>query len=160
MMDAARACVALGEDLHVVDELPAGITIADDKVAVLHLYEEEEEGAGADVTTLVTRHPGLIEVIGHIFEGLWRASTPVLLQEADRDGRSNEQELLLSYLSTGMKDDAMARALGVSPRTLARRMRELLDDLGVQTRFQAGLKLGMQHPSMGDGQEASADDGG
>lgn len=38
------------------------------------------------------------------------------------------------------KDESIARQTGLSIRTLRRRMRRLLDLLGAQTRFQAGMQ--------------------
>lgn len=46
---------------------------------------------------------------------------------------------LLTMLSAGLKDEAIARQLAVSSRTVGRRVAELMDALGARTRFQAGL---------------------
>ncbi|MFD1936887.1 hypothetical protein ACFSKW_35995 [Nonomuraea mangrovi] len=42
-------------------------------------------------------------------------------------------------LAAGLKDEAVVRRLGVSLRTVHRRVSELTDRLGARTRFQAGL---------------------
>jgi DNA-binding NarL/FixJ family response regulator len=47
----------------------------------------------------------------------------------------------MALLIAGLTDTASARHLGVSLRTVQRRVAALLDELGVQTRFQAGAKL-------------------
>lgn len=41
-----------------------------------------------------------------------------------------------------MKDIPIARQLGVSPRTVTHRIRKLREGLAVETRFQAGFRLG------------------
>ena len=41
-------------------------------------------------------------------------------------------------LAAGMSDVAMARQLGVSPRTVRRRTRKVLERLAASTPFQAG----------------------
>lgn len=46
---------------------------------------------------------------------------------------------VLSQLLTGATDVAASKRLGMSPRTFSRRVSELLDYLGVSTRFQAGV---------------------
>jgi DNA-binding NarL/FixJ family response regulator len=46
---------------------------------------------------------------------------------------------LLTLLAAGAKDETIARQLGVSPRTVTRRVGELLDQLGARTRFHAGV---------------------
>ena len=47
---------------------------------------------------------------------------------------------LLALLASGLKDDAIARQLGLSTRTMRRRIRNLLDDLAAANRFQAGVQ--------------------
>ena len=47
---------------------------------------------------------------------------------------------MLDLLQMGMKDESIARQLGVSLRTVRRRIADLMDDLGASTRFQAGAE--------------------
>ncbi|MGH4002765.1 MAG: response regulator transcription factor, partial [Pseudonocardiaceae bacterium] len=47
---------------------------------------------------------------------------------------------LLRMFSQGLKDDAIARALGISSRTLRRLMTEVMRKLGATSRFQAGAR--------------------
>jgi DNA-binding NarL/FixJ family response regulator len=47
-------------------------------------------------------------------------------------------------LAAGLKDEAIARQLGVSLRTIHRRTGDLLDRLGARTRFQAGMQAARQ----------------
>ncbi|WP_323184895.1 LuxR C-terminal-related transcriptional regulator [Streptomyces sp. NBC_00193] len=49
-----------------------------------------------------------------------------------------EDRLLLALLVSGLKDEAIARQLGWSVRTMRRRMSRLHDQLGAANRFQAG----------------------
>ena len=63
--------------------------------------------------------------------------------EGEEQGSSEldaEDRRLLTLLSAGLKDDAIARQLGTSPRSLRRRLRHLLDELNAETRFQAGAQ--------------------
>ncbi len=46
---------------------------------------------------------------------------------------------ILAQLLTGATDATASQRLGMSPRTFSRRVSELLDYLGVQSRFQAGV---------------------
>ena len=48
--------------------------------------------------------------------------------------------LLLAQLADGAKDEQIARKLDVSLRTVRRRIAALMTDLGVDTRFQAGVE--------------------
>ncbi|MEV0402233.1 LuxR C-terminal-related transcriptional regulator [Actinoallomurus sp. NPDC050550] len=53
---------------------------------------------------------------------------------------TEDDRRLLDLLLAGMKDDAIARQLGLSTRTMRRRMKNLLDLLGADNRFQAGTQ--------------------
>ncbi|WP_066042055.1 helix-turn-helix domain-containing protein [Herbiconiux solani] len=53
-----------------------------------------------------------------------------------------EERALIALMAVGMKDDAIARQLQISPRTLRRRSQELMLELEATTRFQAGLEAG------------------
>jgi DNA-binding NarL/FixJ family response regulator len=61
---------------------------------------------------------------------------------APRKG-SEEQEdedvRLVRLLGLGLKDESIARHLGCSLRTVRRRVAQLMDGYGVQTRFQLGV---------------------
>ena len=47
---------------------------------------------------------------------------------------------ILSLLTVGASDQVVARQLGVSVRTVERRVRYLTEHLGAATRFQAGVQ--------------------
>ena len=53
---------------------------------------------------------------------------------------AGDQRLLLGQLAGGAKDEQIARALGLSVRTVRRRVAELLVELGAESRFQAGVE--------------------
>ncbi|WP_248962429.1 helix-turn-helix domain-containing protein [Sphaerisporangium perillae] len=52
---------------------------------------------------------------------------------------------VLALPAAGLQDDAIARQLDVSLRTVQRRVRFLCDRLGARTRFQAGLFAARQN---------------
>ncbi|MEW1861253.1 hypothetical protein AB0399_12895 [Streptomyces sp. NPDC088194] len=59
------------------------------------------------------------------------------------DTAASEDGRLLSLLLAGLTDKASARQLGVSQRTVQRRVAALLDSLGARTRFQAGARFAL-----------------
>lgn len=59
---------------------------------------------------------------------------------ADGEAVSEEDRAILRCLSMGMKDEAVARQVGVSVRTLRRQIAALMDRLGAQSRFEAGVR--------------------
>lgn len=80
------------------------------------------------------RSPMLIESFASIFDDAWKRGLPVPHTTFDDEGNDR----LLTMLASGLKDEAIARYLGVSLRTVRRRVAMLMDDLGAHTRFQLG----------------------
>ena len=60
----------------------------------------------------------------------WRTAT------VSPDGR----QFLLEQLMAGATDEVIARKLGIGLRTVRRRIAALMIELGVDTRFQAGVE--------------------
>ena len=63
-------------------------------------------------------------------------TTPGFGTELALDDRTQ----LLELLAGGAKDEQIARTMGVSLRTVRRRIASLLAELGVDSRFQAGME--------------------
>jgi len=141
-----------GTQVRIHDRLPTELVIADRAVALLPFAASS---AGAD-GVLVVRSPHLLDALVLLFEMLWEASAPPGRQAVagNPEGRFDEHineriderinERLLLLLAAGLKDEAIARQLGVSLRTVHRRTSDLLDHLGVRTRFQAGMRAAQQ----------------
>ena len=55
-------------------------------------------------------------------------------------GLRDQRRLLLAELADGVKDEQIARNLDLSLRTVRRRVASLMSELGVDTRFQAGVE--------------------
>ncbi len=88
---------------------------------------------------LIVRAPGLVALARAYFDRLWAqaASIPRLESQAEAP---DDRRHVLELLALGVKDESIARHLGVSLRTVRRRVAELLDELGAGTRFQAGME--------------------
>ncbi len=65
---------------------------------------------------------------------------PIGDDDAGVEPIDDDTRRLLALLASGLKDDAIARQLGLSTPTMRRRMRELLDGLSAANRFQAGVQ--------------------
>ena len=85
----------------------------------------------------VVRAPELVRTARSLFELLWGAGVPFRRGAAPED---TDRRKLVELLATGMKDEAIARHLQLSLRTVRRRVAELLDEVGATTRFQAGMQ--------------------
>lgn len=55
-------------------------------------------------------------------------------------GLVRDRRAILQCLNAGMKDDAIARQLGISERTVRRRVADLAARLGAASRFQIGAQ--------------------
>lgn len=55
--------------------------------------------------------------------------------------RINGVTQIIDGLARGMTDDAIARSLGISSRTINRRMTLLMEAVGAHSRFQLGFRL-------------------
>jgi DNA-binding CsgD family transcriptional regulator len=138
-----RRYQAAGEQARVTTGLPTKLAIADRRVALLPLHREGLPANGA----IVVHASPLLDSLVSLFELLWRRATPLALgrpvgpEGGDEDEAISELDRrLLSMLAAGMKDEAIARQLGVNVRTVVRRVARLMQELGADTRFQAGLQ--------------------
>lgn len=87
---------------------------------------------------LLVRAPALVALVRELFEQYWVRGTP--LTSPSPDAQVDERRQLLELLTLGTKDESIARQLGVSLRTVRRRVAELMDELDAGTRFQAGME--------------------
>ena len=132
--EALKARAQAGEQIRVISDLPTRLIVIGSTHAVL-----PEPLGFADEPRLLVRQRGLVEALTLLFELMWEraAAVPDLdLGEA----RPALRRFLLQQLAAGAKDEQIARALGISLRTVRRRVAGLLIDLGVDSRFQAGVE--------------------
>jgi len=86
---------------------------------------------------VVVRDRMLVHLFIDLFDRLWDAASPIPWRRANDEG---EDAHLLDLLSRGFKDEAIARYLGWSLRTVRRRVARLMEELGAKTRFQLGAE--------------------
>lgn len=133
--DALVARAQAGEQLRVVAELPTRLAIFGRSAALL------PETLG--VTTnrrIVIRQPALVDSLRTLFELLWDQAVVVPGLTSEPGARADERRLLLQQLAAGARDEDIAGALGLSLRTVRRRVASVMNELGVDTRFQAGVE--------------------
>ncbi|MEV0808510.1 hypothetical protein [Micromonospora sp. NPDC050200] len=137
--EQAMVSVAAGEQARVHTDVPLKLAIGDRSVALLPLASERAVDAA-----LVVRAPMVVSALVKLFELLWAQATPLPLWDPELPVPAGDDiDLrLLGLLATGLKDEAIARELGIGVRTLGRRSSALLTALGARTRFQAGLQAG------------------
>ena len=134
-----RALVQLGEQARVAPALPAKLVIADRREAILPL--SDLRAGDADARCAVVHASGLCEALIALFEAVWAQAVPLF---APRSGANPdlpaEDHAILQCLNAGMKDDVIARQLGISERTVRRRVADLAARLGAASRFQIGAQ--------------------
>jgi DNA-binding NarL/FixJ family response regulator len=79
-----------------------------------------------------------VAALHELFERIWTHA--VAVSHADVDTVNAERKQLIELLQFGQTDEYVARHLGVSLRTVRRRVADLLKELGAATRFQAGME--------------------
>ncbi|HEV7656696.1 MAG TPA: hypothetical protein VGP36_18430 [Mycobacteriales bacterium] len=88
----------------------------------------------------VVSAPEVVRSVSALFDAAWRAATDRAVYETSLGGLRDLAPSLLDALASGSKDEAAARALGMSLRTYRRRVAELMAAVGATSRFQAGLR--------------------
>jgi DNA-binding NarL/FixJ family response regulator len=141
---ALEQLAAVGEQMRVLRGVPLKMVIADDDTALVIVRTVDETWRGS---MLVRRSP-LLDSLILLFETLWRLAVPlprpgeVLGGAEPHEGLSPRDHKVLMLLAGGATDETIARQLGLSTRTVERRVRAMLDQLGAETRFQAGVQAG------------------
>ncbi|OLB76618.1 MAG: hypothetical protein AUI14_18250 [Actinobacteria bacterium 13_2_20CM_2_71_6] len=134
--DYINDLAAFGYQIRVAAVLPIRMLICDRRRVVMPLDPQDgRAGAVAIDGDLFVRS------LVAIFEYCWQHSSRLEDIHTGRDDQSlTEQErMVLRMLAAGLKDERIARDLGVSVRTVSRMVGELMQRLGAESRFQAGV---------------------
>jgi DNA-binding Lrp family transcriptional regulator len=128
-VDEAYSAADAGETSRVHPQVPMKLAVFDRQAALLPLSVDQL------VDSALVVHPcALLDALIEMFSLLWDQAVPMVPTRMDPlDAR------LMTLLAAGFKDDAIARQLALSSRTVGRRVAELMESLGARTRFQAGI---------------------
>lgn len=132
-LEYVRHWARAGEDVRLMVHALPPMAVFGSEVALV----SSTWGGGVEGHLLV-RAPALVALVRELFEQYWQRSTPLL--PVAQGGDVDERRKILELLMIGTKDEYIARQLGVSLRTVRRRVAELMEDLGASTRFQAGME--------------------
>ncbi len=126
-----------GAEVRTADQLAERLFIFDREVAFIPKRNHPDQAPGA----LVVREPVLIMFLCALFEQFWVSAVPFI---ADGPGYQNVSDdlrrAMLGLLAQGLKDEVVARRLGMSVRTCRRHIGSLMQELGAESRFEAGVK--------------------
>ncbi|HKT02763.1 MAG TPA: helix-turn-helix domain-containing protein [Rugosimonospora sp.] len=95
-------------------------------------------------TAVVVRRGALLDALTALFEAVWQPAVPLIgysgevpaSRRRDVASPATEDLRLLSLLLAGLTDDAIAGKMGLSRRTVQRRISGLIELVGVRTRLQ------------------------
>ncbi|WP_170990739.1 TrmB family transcriptional regulator [Herbidospora galbida] len=154
-LDQLDTMLKVGEQARVLPGLPFKMVLADQRVAIMPLHLHLHQPLSRSV---LIRGSTMVVALVELFERMWREAVPMYPQATppdstpgpvgdpapEEDGERMDLDLedrrLLALLAAGLKDDAIARQFGTSPRSLRRKLRHLFDELNAETRFQAGVQ--------------------
>ncbi|WP_433553931.1 helix-turn-helix domain-containing protein [Micromonospora zamorensis] len=148
LADLAKG-VAAGEQARVLDRLPVRLAIVDASTAICPLVPDRD---GGEPSAAVIGRSQLLDALLALFESHWRVATRLRLDDpltvAAAENRRPDPEdhpsdgyqpdadeaRLLSLFVAGVPDKSIASQLGVSRRTVQRRIADLMAAAGVDTR--------------------------
>lgn len=91
---------------------------------------------------VVVREPSVVHFLYELFEQLWSQAQP--FSDAATDGleavAKDLDRTILRLLASGLKDETIARRLGMSLRTTRKHIADMMQALGAESRFQAGCR--------------------
>ncbi|MGW7469520.1 LuxR C-terminal-related transcriptional regulator [Streptomyces xantholiticus] len=131
----AEWLTARGGQVRTAPALPTRLVLIDRSTAVVPADPENTANAAVVLTG-----QGVVGALCALFDLVWQSARP-LGQAAgprDDDGLTGQEAVVLSMLADGLTDEAIAKRLGVSPRTARRLASNLMERLGARSRFQAG----------------------
>jgi DNA-binding CsgD family transcriptional regulator len=123
---------AAGEHQRILAGMPSEFMVYGDVAAVAPQVWGDPESQ-----YVVVRDRMLVHAFIEVFDRMWAMASPL---PSRRVTDMAEDDHLLDLLSRGLKDEAIARYLGWSLRTVRRRVARLMDELGAKTRFQLGAE--------------------
>lgn len=125
------AFATAGEVQRICVQPPTDFAVFGDS-AVMAVADWGEAGSNY----VLIRDPMLVQTFTELFERVFEQALPV----SDAGAAAEDLELL-RMLGSGLKDEAIARHLGCSLRTVRRRIAALMARHGADTRFQLGMAV-------------------
>ncbi|AIR97438.1 helix-turn-helix transcriptional regulator [Streptomyces glaucescens] len=130
-----------GAEVRTVEELSERLIVYDREVAFI---PKEPTGGGPPGAAVVTE-PTVVGYLCRSFESVWQIGRPFEVDGQPAEYHQLAEEVRLSILrlmALGLKDEVIARRLGMAARTCRRHISAIMEDMGAVSRFQAGLMIG------------------
>lgn len=137
-MNALGALRDSGIHVWLVPAVPFSALVVDGSSAILDVSNIQPSGIGS----VLLRHPPHVQAVAAVLDRMIRTAVPLPRKLGDvlpGTGSARDTQIL-SLLAAGASDSTIARQVGVSQRTVERRLRTIMDSLGATTRFQGGVQ--------------------
>ena len=137
MRSYVAAIVEAGAQVRTADQLAERMFIFDREVAFIPKRSQPDQAPGA----VVVREPVLISFLCALFDQFWVSAVPFITDGPGYQNVSDDlRRSILDLLAQGLKDEVVARRLGMSVRTCRRHIASLMQELGAESRFEAGVR--------------------
>lgn len=134
MMQYVSDLATVGANIRIFRRQVHRIMILDRRVAFIATRPDD-----LDLPYLMISEPALVRTIVQQFAADWRMAHSIGITAEDVLDYERVREIL-QVLASGATDESAARQLGVSDRTVRRRVAAVMDLLGATSRFEAGVK--------------------
>ncbi|MFD9905831.1 response regulator transcription factor [Streptomyces sp. NPDC059063] len=127
----------MGVEVRLVPQVPFSLILGDQDTALLPPAHCAPSGP-----LVVIRGGTLVRTFDALHTDYWVRSVPHRpADDSGGDGAELNEQLssTLRLLGNGLTDERIARTLGVSVRTVSRLVSEIMQRLGAESRFQAGV---------------------
>jgi DNA-binding CsgD family transcriptional regulator len=125
-----------GYHIRVADALPARV-ITFDRCRAVVAIDPVDPNAGA----IALEGEPFVQSLVAMFEHYWLHATEARFSRDDPAlTLSPREQAVMRLLATGIKDETIARRLGMSVRTISRIVSDLMRRLGASSRFEAGVR--------------------
>ncbi|MFE1832011.1 hypothetical protein, partial [Streptomyces yangpuensis] len=133
------AVSAAGAEVRTLGELFGKMLVFDRATAFLPVWDNPD-------AAVVLREPSAVAFLCSVFANAWSLAEPFSASYTATTA-TQLQDTIAGRLAGGAKDELIARRLGMSLRTCRRHIAELMDELGAESRFQAGYLLALRSAS-------------
>lgn len=129
--------LGVGGEVRTSDDIVERFVVFDSSAAFAMGFNGDEEDGGP---VAVIHEPTVISFLRRMYEHAWQSAARfVPARSGYGDALTVLKSSILSLLAAGLTDDAIARRVGMSERTLRRHIAAIMREMAAESRFQAGV---------------------